>query len=318
MSTNDLPRHDGNRPAAMNLKNPRSLRVIQTLSRLVTAIFVLALIWAIYQSFSSGNPLPLWAWLGILVLLAVAIGLGVAYFVYHGVAKEVGPFDVSHSDHVAGKLKNEIMRVETGGARSLYTEIIMAAGELQLMGGAVETMEGSFTYDDADWKPPQLSYTVNDTGQGNLIVKQSSTHRPAMRQGRCEWTIRLNENLPTELKVKFGAGRALLRPTDLMLTRLRIESGVGKLVLDLSGEWQQSMEAFVKSGIGDIVLLLPQTAGIRINTMVELGSIHPHNLTWDGKAFTNSLFGEAPANLDITIEGGIGKLILEEQAKGSS
>jgi len=52
--------------------------------------------------------------------------------------------------------------------------------------------------------------------------------------------------------------------------------------------------------------------------MVELGSIHPHNLTWDGEAFTNSLFGEAPANLDITIEGGIGKLILEEQAKGSS
>jgi hypothetical protein len=124
--------------------------------------------------------------------------------------------------------------------------------------------------------------------------------------------------LPTELKVKFGAGRALLRPTDLMLTRLRIESGVGKLVLDLSGKWQQSMEAFVKSGIGDTVLILPQTAGIRIETMVDLGSVHLHDLTWDGKAYTNGLYGVAPNNLEIAIEGGIGKLVIEEQAKDSS
>ncbi|MFN2135105.1 MAG: toast rack family protein [Candidatus Promineifilaceae bacterium] len=316
MRTNQSPGRVVNRLLPGNHKNPRLLRAIQTFSRLVTAIFIIALIWAIYRSLSSGNPLPLWAWLGILVLLAVAIGLGVAFLVYRGVDEEAGPFDVGLSDHITGMLKTETRKTETGGATALTIEITMAVGELHLLGGAQAAMEGSFTYDDADWNPPELSYSVNPAGLGSLIVKQSSTRRPAMRQGRCEWTIHLNENLPAELKVKLGAGKALLRPAGMLLTHLRVDSGVGKLVLDLSGEWQQSMETFVKSGIGDVVLVLPQTAGVRIQTAVELGSVYAHHLTWDGEAYTNSLYGGDTANLVITIEGGIGKLIVEGQAGG--
>jgi len=316
MSTNESPGRGVNRLPPGNLKNPRVLRAFQLLSRLVTGIFIFALIWTIYQALSSGNPLPVWVWLAILVLLAVAIGLSVAFLVYRGVANEAGLFDVSLSDHITGMLKTETREIETSGARSLYTEITMAAGELQLLGGTLEAMEGNFTYDDADWKPPQVSYIVNATGRGSLIVKQSTTYRPVMRQGRCEWIIHLNKTLPTELKVKLGAGKALLRPAAMLLNHLRVDSGVGKLTLDLSGDWEQSMEAFVKSGIGDTVLVLPQATGIRIETMVELGSVYPHNLTWDGEAYSNSLFGHAPVNLDITIEGGIGKLTVEEQAEG--
>jgi hypothetical protein len=297
--------------SGMKYRDRRFIRAVQTLSRVVTAIFILALIWAIYQAIVNGNPLPVWAWLGVLVLLAVAIGLGVAAVVYRGVAGQAGPFDLRPSNRVSGELKSEFRRLEADGANSLRADFTMVEGNLQLMGGATGVMGADFIYDDADWKPPLVSYEVDASGQGDLAVKQKATGRPAMRQGRCEWIIRLNQDLPIELKVKYGAGKADLRLSGLTLPLLRVESGVGELALDMSGEWRHSTQAFVKAGIGDTVLRLPQDVGVRVQSTVGFGSIHPHGLTWDGEAYTNALYGQAAVTLDITVEGGIGKINLE-------
>jgi hypothetical protein len=156
-----------------------------------------------------------------------------------------------------------------------------------------------------------VEYGVDAAGQGSLVVKQRATHRPAMRQGRSEWVIRLNSDLPTELTIQFGAGKADLRLAGLALTRLRVESGVGELAVDLSGEWGHSLEAFVKAGIGDTTLRLPQNAGVRVQSAVSLGSIQPHGLTWDGTAYSNALYGQAEVTLDISVESGMGKITLK-------
>jgi hypothetical protein len=102
--------------SGMKYRDRRFIRAVQTLSRVVTAIFILALIWAIYQAIVNGNPLPVWAWLGVLVLLAVAIGLGVAAVVYRGVAGQAGPFDLRPSNRVSGELKSEFRRLEGDSA----------------------------------------------------------------------------------------------------------------------------------------------------------------------------------------------------------
>ena len=311
MNTINSPKDVESQSSRTKLRKPQVMRVIQTLSRVVTVIFLVALIWAIYQAAVNGNPLPVWAWLGVVVLFAVVIGLGVAVVVYRSVAAQAGPFDFRPSSHVTGELRSETRRVEAGGASSLRAEIKMTQGVLELMGGAADVMEAGFTYDDADWKTPLVEYTVDAAGRGDLVVKQGATHRPAMRQGRSEWVIRLNPDLPTELNVKFGAGQADLRLGGLALDRLRVESGVGELAVDFSGEWGRSLEAFIKAGIGDTVVRLPQNAGVRVRSTVGLGSVQPHGLAWDGEAYTNSLYGQAAVTLDITVEGGIGKIKLE-------
>jgi hypothetical protein len=294
------------------LRDPGFLRVVRILSWAVNLIFLVALIGAIYQAVVNGNPLPVWAWLGLVTLFAVAIGLVVVVIVYRGVAAQVGPFDFRPSSRVAGELKSETRRVEGGGANTLRAEIKMRAGVLQLMGGATDVLDASFIYDDADWKPPVVEYSVDAAGRGDLAVEQRATHRPAMRQGRCEWVIRLNSEIPTELNVKFGAGKADLRLAGLTLDQLRVESGVGELALDLSGEWERSLQAFIKTGIGDTVLRLPENAGVRVQSTVGLGSVRPRGLTWKGGAYTNALYGQAAVTLDITVEGGMGKLKLEQ------
>jgi hypothetical protein len=212
---------------------------------------------------------------------------------------------------VAGKLISESRHIETAGASSVRAEIKMVEGVLQVKGGAAEVMDASFIFDDADWKSPSVQYEVNTSGQGNLEVEQRATHRPAMRQGRCEWMISLSDHLPTDLKVKFGAGKAEFKLAGVALDRLRIESGVGALVVDLSGEWQRNLEAFIKAGIGDTVLRLPRDIGVRIQTEVSLGSTHAHSLIREGEAYVNAAYGKSPILLNLRVESGVGKLTLE-------
>lgn len=292
------------------VKNPRLMRGIQILSWVVTSIFIIAFIGAIYEAVVNDNPLPVWSWLGILALFAVAAGLAVMVVVYRGVVKEVGPFDFRPSVRVTGELKNESSRVEAGEASSLKANFDMMAGILNLSAGAADVMEADFTYDDADWKPPEVDYSVDADRQGSLGVEQKASGRAAMRQGRNEWNVRLGEDLPTELNIRFGAGKADLQLAGLNLNHLHVESGVGELNMDLSGDWHRSMEASIKAGIGDTTLKLPQTSGVRVQSTVGFGSIKPHSLNWDGQTYTNELYGQTDVNLDITIDGGMGKISL--------
>jgi hypothetical protein len=277
----------------------------------MTAIFLVALVWAIYVALVNGDPLPIWAWLGVITLLAAAVGLGVAVAVYRGVSREVGPFDFGPSRRVTGQLQKETQQIEANGARALRADIRMTQGILQLMGGTADVMEAAFTYDDADWKMPDVAYSVDAAGLGDLVVKQRATGRPAMHQGRSEWFILLNQDLPTELAVKVGAGKAELTLVGMALTRLRVEGGVGELALDLSGAWRQSMDVFVKAGVGDMTLRLPRNAGARVQSTVGLGSMHAPGLAWDGEAYVNALYGQSAVSLEITVEGGMGKVALQ-------
>ena len=297
-------------PSRTKLSNRQLLKAVQISSRMVTLFFLAALVWAIYEAVANRNPLPTWAWLGMVVLFSATIGLGVAVVVYRGVAAQVGPFDYRPSSRVAGELKSEAKLLEIGEATRLRAEIKMTMGVLELSGGAEQALDASFIYDDADWKPPVVEYAVDDTGRGNLVVEQKTTGRPAMRQGQCEWVISLNPDLPTELDVRFGAGKAALRLGGMDLEDLRVESGVGELLLDLSGEWKRSLAVFIKAGIGDTTLILPQDAGVRIRSSVSMGSIQPYGLTWDGEAYTNALYGQTRVDLDVSLQGGIGKIRL--------
>ena len=120
MNSTHSPKNTGSQASASNLKHSRALLLIQTLSRAVTALFIIALIWTTYQAVINRNPLPLWAWLGMVALLAVVIGLGVAFFVYRSVSTQTGPFDFHPSSQAQGKLQTETRRVATDGATASF------------------------------------------------------------------------------------------------------------------------------------------------------------------------------------------------------
>lgn len=293
-------------------RNPTFIKVIQLISWAFTFVFLVFLATAIFQAIVNGDPMPLWAWLGLLVVLAVVAGLAILYVVYRSMGKAGGGLAYAPSTRVTGELRNASKQVEAGGASSLRAEIRMAEGILHLQAGATSALDAAFAYDDADWKPPAVEYAVSDAGEGNLRVRQQRTNRPAMRQGRNEWTLRLNQELPTDLDVHFGAGKALLDLSALNLTGLRVDSGLGELTVDLSGYRQRNLKAAIKLGIGDTLLRVPRNAGVRVQSAVSLGSTDPEGLTWDGEAYTNALYAQGGPALDINVSGGMGKLTIEE------
>lgn len=308
MNTMNTSTEAKNKSAQTNFKNQKLVKGIQILSHAVTLIFLGALTWAAYQTVVNKNPLPAWAWLGGMVLFAVTIGLIVAFIVYRGVVRQMGPFDFSPSNRVADELRSETRHLAAGGATSLKAEIRMTMGTLQITGGAQEAFEGDFIYDDADWMPPVVNYEIDTGSQGNLDVEQKATGRPSARQGRCEWTLRLNESIPMQLDIHLGAGKADLKLGGMALDHLRVEGGIGQMDLDLCGEWDRGLTAFLKTGIGDTTLRLPSTIGVCVHTTVGLGSIHSRDLTLDGDAYVNARYGRSKVNLDITIEGGMGRI----------
>lgn len=310
MKTQNFSTEIDERKSDHRIMRSQAAKYMRLFSWFITVIFLASLMWAIYQTVVYRNPLPTWVWLGVVVLFAVAAGLVVMVVVYRGVSREFGPFGLSPSSQAAGVLRSESRRVAADGAKTLQVEFKMTAGVLRLMGDTLDALDANFIYDDADWKPPQVDFAVNEDSQGNMLVEQKATGRPAMRPGRCEWDIRLNQSLPTELKVKFGAGKTDLRLANLQLTCLHVESGVGEVNVDLSGKLERNVMVFIKSGIGDTTLRLPKDVGVRIQSSMGIGSLRPHGLAWDGQAYTNNLYGKNTVTLDITIESGMGKISL--------
>jgi hypothetical protein len=170
-----------------------------------------------------------------------------------------------------GELRIESETVELGGAASVRVEIEMAAGELEVSGGAAELLEASFTYNVAELKP-EVDYSGGTLSVRTPDVKVGGGALWDLDEYRYEWDLRLNEDVPMEMQVSMGAGRSDLRLGGLALTRLDVTRGAGEVVVDLSGStsltrlnvgggaggvavdlsgtWQQDLEATIEGGLG--------------------------------------------------------------------
>src|SRR5215204_1420722 len=162
-----------------------------------------------------------------------------------------------------GKMQHESQSVGLENAQSARAELKMGAGELNITGGADQLMEGEFSYNVAEWKP-KVSYNLSGD-EGELVVKQGGTEGVHLdADGRNEWDIRLNDEVPTDLVVKMGAGESDLDLDSLALTGLDLQMGAGKTTVDLTGDYTQDFDASIQGGVGKAtVLLLQATLGLR-------------------------------------------------------
>jgi hypothetical protein len=272
---------------------------------------------ALLIGFAATNwtGMPGWLWYGLLVfgaLIIVGTVVGVVYAVLAG----TGGLRFMPSSRVSGVLRSESRSVEAVDAELVHTEIEMKEGSLRLMGGASAALEGTFNYDDADWKEPRIEYRTDEKGHGYLAVRQESTNRLSARQGPCDWAIRLNNALPTDLSVRMATGEGDLRFGDLNLSNLSVESGIGTLTVDLSGRWLSSLGVYIESGIGKVTVLLPAETGVRVQVGVAMGSLHAGPLLWDdnSSAYVNEAYGKSPILLNITVDGSMGQIEMEQRS----
>jgi hypothetical protein len=209
-----------------------------------------------------------------------------------------------------GEMQRESQSVGLENAQSVGADLKMGAGELNVTGGADALMEGEFSYNVPDWKP-KVDYGVSgDTGE--LIVEQGSGG--GVRLGgnaRNEWDLRFNDEVPTDLVVKMGAGESDLDLDSLTLTGLNLQMGAGKTTVDLTGDYAQDFDASIQGGVGEATVLLPSEVGVRARAEGGLGKINAEGLQREGDSYVNDAYGDSDVTLEIDVQGGVGQINLE-------
>jgi predicted small secreted protein len=208
-----------------------------------------------------------------------------------------------------GEIRHESHSIQPESAKSVRAHLVMGAGELNVSGAADALMEANFSYNVKDWKP-KVDYEVNGD-KGELSVRQGSGEGVRLGAGaRNEWDVRLNDEVPTDLRVEMGAGESDLDLDSLALTGLDLQMGAGKTRVDLTGDYDRDFDASIKGGVGEVTVLLPSEVGVMAKAEGGLGKIDAEGLTREGNAYVNDAYGNSDATLKVDVEGGVGQINL--------
>lgn len=208
-----------------------------------------------------------------------------------------------------GALQTESQSVELGDAESARVEIDLGAGKLDLSGGAENLLDADFTYNVAELKP-EIEYS-----NGTLVVRQPDANALPVLQNitdfRNEWDLRLNNEVPLDLSVDMGAGSSNLQLAGLSLTGLKVNLGANDSTIDLSGDWMRDLDVSIDTGAAVLTLRLPSEVGARVEIEAGPHTVDATGLTKDGNVYTNSAYGVSDVALRISLEAGVGQIILE-------
>jgi len=207
-----------------------------------------------------------------------------------------------------GNLTTDSKAVEAAGAEAVEMNVKMGAGELRVSGGAQTLMEAEFTHRTRR-QPPEVDYRVTGT-KGFLAVRQRRGGGVFLGSSRNEWDIRLNSQMPTDLKINLGAGESRLDLADVNLRSLKVDMGVGEMKLDLRGKHDRDLDMSIDGGIGSGTIYLPLEAGVRVHVDGGIGSVDAHEFHKEGHVYTNDSYGKSEITIDIRIDAGIGSIDL--------
>jgi hypothetical protein len=209
-----------------------------------------------------------------------------------------------------GELQTESRAVEPENADGVRGNLRIGIGELNLTGGADSLMEADFAYNVPAWRPGVSYEVVGDKGE--LSVEQGGLGEgipgPDVRN---EWDLRLNDAMPIDLGVQMGGGVGNLDLDSLTLTGLNLDVGAGATTVDLTGDWERDLSAVVRGGAGEVTVLLPSQAGVRVNAGTGLGRVNADGLRKQGEAYVNDAYGVSDVTLEVNVSGGVGQINLK-------
>jgi N-terminal domain of toast_rack, DUF2154 len=198
--------------------------------------------------------------------------------------------------------------VELDNSEQVHVELIMGAGDLRLTDGAQKLVRADFSYNVPSWKP-EVRYT-RDGARGSLRIEQPGRNHSTLNKSQYRWDVQLNNKVPVDLAVRFGAGQARLDLGSLQLRGVQLEMGVGQLDMDLRGKVKHSYNVSIQGGIGQATVRLPADAGIYAEAHGGIGSIQVRGLRHEGGHWESESYERAENKIRIDVQGGIGAIHL--------
>ena len=244
---------------------------------------------------------------GVAGIIVLALFLTLAW---HRSSVWDDPYGWSWSDRDGGAHIHDTQAVEVQGAKSVSADLEMPAGQLTLTGGSPRLLDADFDYERHEGKPV-VDYDVSGD-HGELSVKQRERHS-FFGNNDNDWSLRFNDAVPTDLRVRMGAGQSNLQLNGMNLSALEVQMGAGELNLDLTGERKTSLQGEIQGGAGRATIRLPKDVGVRVNASGGIGAINASGFTHDGGAYVNDLYGKTSSAINLTIHGGVGEVDLVQE-----
>jgi len=208
--------------------------------------------------------------------------------------------------HNTGPLQYDSKTIDAEGAESVHVALHMGAGELRVTDGAQQLARADFSYNVPEWKP---DVRYSRTGKsGTLSIDQPKTHNATFGNTRYTWDLQLNNKIPMDLEIHFGAGKAKLDVGSLDLRGVEVHMGVGEVDLDLRGRLRQSYNVTLNGGVGQATVRVPSDAGIYAEASGGIGSINVRGLNKVGDHWESESYPRAENKIRVQAHGGIGEI----------
>jgi hypothetical protein len=206
-----------------------------------------------------------------------------------------------------GPARQETRTIERDSAETARVELQMGAGELRVEGGAAAFAQADFNYNVPAWKPEIRYHSF--AGRADLSIRQPAG-TGHIGNAKYDWDLRLNNDMPTDLTLHFGAGEAHLDLGSLNLRSVEVEMGVGEIHLDLRGMPKQDYSVRVRGGIGEATINLPANVGIYAKAEGGLGGINAQGLRQQDRHWVNEWYQSDRPQVRVDVSGGIGQINL--------
>jgi hypothetical protein len=183
----------------------------------------------------------------------------------------------------------------------------MAFGELNIRGGSNKLLDADFTYTGAALKP-DVRYNAGGNAGDLTVETRAGSPRGGSLKNR--WDLRMNGQVPIDLRVEFGAGEADMNLGTLTLRSAEVTMGAGTLRLDLRGKPTNDYSVRVSGGAGEATVYLPAEVGVSAKASGGLGEISVRGLHKSGENYVNDAWDRAGVRIRLDIQGGVGSIKL--------
>jgi hypothetical protein len=207
--------------------------------------------------------------------------------------------------------QHEFRSVGLENAKTVNATIEMPAGTLDLGGGTQQLLDADFIFNKGRGTP-EVQYSV-DNGEGSLHVSHEETHHIHFSTTHDTWRLRLNNEVPLDLKINMGAGQCNLRLNGMNESRLDLNMGAGELDADFTGKRKTDLDVYINGGVGEARIHLPKDIGVEVRATGGIGSVSSGGLRHDGDEYVNDLYGKSPVTIRVTIKGGVGNIELYQE-----
>jgi hypothetical protein len=217
--------------------------------------------------------------------------------------------------------------VELKTLKNLDAEIRFNAGTLNLSSHTESKMNFNSSFSKNSWK----ALIKLNQQSGKLSILQPEEENNSMKdEDKNDWQIKLPASLPTNLRLTIGAGEGVvdlknshlntmeleagagnfdINLANTTLNNLKVNAGVGALSVDISGEKKNNLTAEINGGIGEVKLILPKQAGVKVKVS-GLGDFKRDGFKKQEGYYVNNAYGKASKNVEVEVNGGLGSIEL--------